>query len=60
MVEALASQIRMRDFDASHGTRRLRERRDVTHVHMAYFLCYPSMIKRPANDESPGPWDQRY
>ena len=28
-------------------------------LHIAYFLCYPYMVKQ-AGRESSGPWDQRY
>ncbi|MBN2026470.1 MAG: hypothetical protein JW854_06920 [Actinobacteria bacterium] len=59
MREALAIQVHAGHEGTARRTRLVDERPGEKHAHIAYYLCYPSMVKRTCEEERPGPWEQR-
>jgi len=60
MRKALAIQDHSVHEDPAHTTRLMHEHARENPTHIAYYLCYPSMVKRTAEEERPGPWEQRF
>jgi len=60
MREALATQVRSGHEGAFRRMKPTGERIGEKPVHIVYYLCYPSMVKRTSEDERPGPWEQRF